>query len=263
MSLNHWGAQSFSPPYTAAGLSSLVSAPPWHYAGWLMNISFAYDAVLADSLVPPALGRATGVGCVHFADWQACSDRDELTDPVYAQYKETIVILQIQKPDGELSSYCPGIWVDQDISLLRGILQGWPKKFGSTWLTRSLPLQHPAAAPLVKGSKLGASLCSKDRRLIEAKAEFTGETGVALGFLQDPVIALVGLPDLSAPTAPVQLKQVRAQIKNITTSGWHQLSAELAFLPHPAEEVSVLSELSVLAASAGWVGLTIGGTCDV
>ena len=263
MASPHWGEQSFSPPYTAGGLSSLVSAPPWHYAGWLLNISFEYDVGLAEALVPPLLGRPTGVGCVHFADWQACSDRDELSDPVYSQYKETILILQVQRADGSIHSYCPGIWVDQDISLLRGILQGWPKKFGSTWLTRSLPLQHPAAAPLEHGSRLGASLCSKDRRLIEAKAQLTGEPGLALGFLQDPVIGLVGLPDLSAPAAAVKLKMVRADIDDITTSGWHAATAQLAFLPHPREEMSLLSDVSVRAASAGWVGLTIQGTRDV
>lgn len=263
MSQQTWGARAFSPPYTAGGQSSLVSAPPWHYAGWMMNIGFEYEPALAQALVPPTLGRATGVGCVHFADWQACSDRDELTDPVYAQYKETILILQVQRPDGTLNSYCPGIWVDQDISLLRGLLQGWPKKFGSTWLTRSLPIQHPAAAPLVKGSRLGASLCTKDRRLIEAKAVLTGEPGQALGFLQNPVLGYVGLPDLSAAQMAVRLKLVRADIDNITTSGWHAATAQLTFLPHPGEEVSLFSEVSVRAASAGWLGLTIRGTLDV
>jgi hypothetical protein len=64
---------------------------------------------------------------------------------VLAQYRETIVVLEIERPDASRCMYCPAIWVDQDISLVRGLLQGWPKKMGSTWLTRSLPLDHPAA----------------------------------------------------------------------------------------------------------------------
>ena len=40
---------------------------------------------------------------------------------------------------GEAVCFCPLIYVDQDVSMLRGLLQGWPKKMGSTWLTRSLP----------------------------------------------------------------------------------------------------------------------------
>ncbi len=47
------------------------------------------------------------------------------------------------------------IYVDQDISLLRGWLQGWPKKIGQTWLTRSMPLIHPAAARVVGRQPIG------------------------------------------------------------------------------------------------------------
>jgi hypothetical protein len=151
---------SFTPPFTSSGRSALVQAPPWYYAGWLVNVEFAFDAALGAALVPPDLGVPTGKGCVHFADWQACgSDGQELLDPVYAQYRETIVVLEIAPRQGaDARFYCPLIYVDQDISLLRGWLQGWPKKIGQTWLTRSLPLVHPAAAPLSEGSRLGASL---------------------------------------------------------------------------------------------------------
>lgn len=261
--MNHWSTNAFTPPYTLAGHSALVSAPPWHYAGWLLNVQFQYAVEQAAAWVPPHLGTATGIGCVHFADWQATSDRDELLDPVYSQYKETILILQLQQADGSLLSYCPGIWVDQDISLLRGLLQGWPKKFGSTWLTRSLPLAHPAAAPLQAGSKLGASLCVKDRRLIDAKVTLTGKPGTALGFLQHPVVGLVGMPNLSNPSQPAALKAVRAQIGDLVSSGWHDASAQLQFFAHPHEETSVLGHVEVTAASAGWLGLTIKGTSDV
>jgi hypothetical protein len=72
---------------------------------------------------------------MHFADWQATTDGRELLNPVYAQYRETIVVVEIERPDGTLSlfNFCPFIWVDQDISLVRGYLQGWPKKLGSTY----------------------------------------------------------------------------------------------------------------------------------
>ena len=74
--------------------------PPWHYAGWLMNVAVRVDPARSDAVVPRELGRLTGNGCVHFADWQATSDGSELLDPVYAQYRETIVIVEIERPDG-------------------------------------------------------------------------------------------------------------------------------------------------------------------
>lgn len=87
--------KSFSAPFTRSGRSALVPPPPWHYAGWLMNVAIHCDPLNSAELVPPALGRLTGNGCVHFADWQATTNGDELIDPVYAQYRETIIIVEI------------------------------------------------------------------------------------------------------------------------------------------------------------------------
>jgi hypothetical protein len=77
-----------------------------------------------------------------------------LIDPVLAQYRETIVVLQIERPD---DTRCPSLWVDQDISLLRGLLQGWLKKMGSTWLTRSLPLDQRTLGPEYRSHPEGCS----------------------------------------------------------------------------------------------------------
>jgi len=253
---------SFTPPHTVHGRSALVVAPPWHYAGWLLNVSFGFDAARGADLVPPALGRTTGQGCVHFADWQATSDGSELLDPVQAQYRETIVVLEIERPDGQRWGCCPAIWVDQDTSLLRGLLQGWPKKMGSTWLTRSLPLEHPAAAPLREGTRLGASLAVKDRRVIEAEARLTGQPGQALGFLAMPTLGVVGFPDLREPARLPALRLLRADVANPTASRWHAATATLRVFDHPREELSLLGELAAGEASAGWCGLTIVGARD-
>jgi hypothetical protein len=152
---------SFTAPFTASGRSAIVPSPPWHYAGWLLNVAIQFDTSNSAALVPPALGRLNGNGCIHFADWQSTTDGNELLDPVYAQYRETIVIVEIEHPDGKLFNFCPFIWVDQDIALMRGLLQGWPKKLGTTYLTRSLPIEHVAAAPLKAGSRMGATLSVK------------------------------------------------------------------------------------------------------
>ena len=39
---------------------------------------------------------------------------------------------------------CPFIWVDRDFALTRGWLQGFPKKLGSIWITRTFGLDSPA-----------------------------------------------------------------------------------------------------------------------
>lgn len=251
--------RSFTAPFTASGRAALVPPPPWHYAGWLLNVAVRCATDNSAALVPPALGRLTGNGCIHFADWQATTDGSELLDPVYAQYRETIVIVEIARRDGTLFNFCPFIWVDQDISLLRGLLQGWPKKLGTTHLTRSLPIDHVAAAPLKAGTRLGASLTVKERRLIEATATLTGRTGQPYGLLANRTIGTVGWPDLTCPNTTPELHWVLPDIQEKVFSQWHDAEAALTILPHPREELSLLGEVQVCGASAGWLGITVAG----
>ena len=251
--------ESFTAPFTRSGRSSIVPSPPWHYAGWLMNVAIRCDTSNSDAVVHPALGSLTGKGCIHFVDWQATTDGHELVDPVYAQYRETIVIVEIERPDGNLFNYCPFIWVDQDISLVRGLLQGWPKKFGSTHLTRSLPIDHVAAAPLKIGSRMGASLTVKERRLIEASLKLTGKVGRPYGFLANKTIGAIGWPDLTQPAHCPELNWVLPNIQDKVASDWYDAEATINVLPHPVEEISLLGELEAEGASVGWAGITVVG----
>ena len=249
----------FTPPFTPRGLASLVPPPPWHYAGWLLSIELECDRDRAARFVPAQVGAATGRGTVHFADWQATTDGSELLDPVLAQYRETIVVLEVERPGGAAANFCPLIYVDQDVSMLRGLLQGWPKKMGSTWLTRSLPLDHPAAAPLRQGTRLGATLSVNGRRLVEARLELTGRPGEPLGFAARPTWGTIGFADLTRPERPPELRHVRSLVSGKIASGWHEATAELAFLDVPREELVDLGLRRTTRASAGWLGITIAG----
>jgi Acetoacetate decarboxylase (ADC) len=129
-----WSHRSFTAPFTATGRSALVPPPPWHYAGWLLNVAFRFDAKAAAPLVPPAAGKPLGTGCVHFADWQACTDGHELLDPVLAQYRETIVVLEIERPDGSRCVFCPAIWVDQTSPYCAGCCRVGPRRWAAPGL---------------------------------------------------------------------------------------------------------------------------------
>ena len=139
--------QGLTSPYTPSGCSALVPPPPWHYAGDVVSLALDVDQGRADALLPDGFGRATGHAYGHFCEWQATTDGSELLDPVYAQYREFFILIEAER-DGALALFCPFIYVDQDISMVRGLLQGWPKKMGSVWVTRSYEDlgDHPAAA---------------------------------------------------------------------------------------------------------------------
>ncbi len=252
----------YTAPFTPRGLASLVAPPPWHYCGWLLNVEFECDPARAAGFVPREVGVATGRGAIHFADWQATTDGSELLDPILSQYRETIVLVEVTRPDGRPANFCPLIYVDQDVSMLRGLLQGWPKKLGSTWLTRSLPLDHPAAAPLRAGTRLGASLTVKDRRLADARLELTGRAGEPIGFAARPTWGTVGWPDLTRPGEPPAPRYLRPVVANRVGGEWHGATAELAFHATPREELADLGLRRATRASAGWMGMTITGAVE-
>ncbi len=82
-----------------------------------------------------------------------------------AQYKEAFAVVRCTF-EGRTYSRCVYIWVDKDFAMLRGIHQGYPKKFGSIHMTRPHPF---APAPQVAvGGMFGATLAANDRRLAEA-----------------------------------------------------------------------------------------------
>ena len=93
-------------------------------------------ALLPDELDLPHDDEDPGAVAFIWADWQACSDDGrELDDPIRLQYKEAFVVVRCRWRD-ELWSRCVFIWVDKDFAMVRGHLQGYPKKLGSVQLSR-------------------------------------------------------------------------------------------------------------------------------
>ncbi len=251
----------FTPPYSPSGRSSLVPPPPWHYAGQILSLAFPIDRDAAASLLPEGFGRATGKGFGHFCEWQATTDGSELLDPAYAQYKEFFVLIEAERKDG-LGLFCPFIFVDQDISLARGWLQGWPKKLGSIWMTRSYALSHPAAAPCKKGTSMGASLAVKDRRLAELAITLNGGEGKRLGFFAAPTFGLLAQPSILGQADPGTKRLVRATVENSTAGAFHAGQGELRFLPSPKDELALLSPKGAVEASLGTIAMTITGAVE-
>jgi len=167
-------------PRTASGRASLLPPLPWHYSGDLLTVEYRTDPSAIASLLPDGISIANDdedPGAVAFiwADWQSCGDDGaELLDPVRAQYKEAFVVVRCRY-GGELYSRCLFIWVDKDFALVRGYLQGYPKKFGSIHQTRPVTLGR-AGPRLESGAVFGMTLAASDRRLAQATVTLSGSS---------------------------------------------------------------------------------------
>jgi Acetoacetate decarboxylase (ADC) len=157
--------KGYTLPLTPKGTSSLAPMPPWHYVGTCLAIEYEADPDAVASFLPPGLEFHSPQCAVYFSDWQYASETgEEYLDPIRSQYHEMILLISAAF-QGNPCAYCPLIWVDQDVALMRGLTQGWPKQIGSIWITRSFDLPSKAGPLVGPGGKFGATLAVKDRRL--------------------------------------------------------------------------------------------------
>jgi Acetoacetate decarboxylase (ADC) len=165
--------KAFSVPITPQGKSTLATLPPWHYSGDCIAIEYWADPGATEALLPPGLTpdkKSGGRAFFWFLDWQFTGSNDELTDPSRYQYREAFALVEAVF-DGLPVNYCPYIFVDNDAALARGWAQGFPKKLASVYQTRSFSAPSPAAAPLTKGSRFGASVAAHGERLATARIQ--------------------------------------------------------------------------------------------
>jgi acetoacetate decarboxylase len=233
--------QGYSLPLSPEGRSSLVPRPPWHYVGDFLVIEYWADPAAVAAVLPSGLepyaddpGRCAAL----FVDWQSCSDsREELVDPARSQYREFFLVVNALL-DGEHVTTCPYIWVDRDFALVRGWVQGFPKKLGSVWMTRSFGLGGPADPVPAPGATFGGTLAANDRRLAEGTVtlERPAESGPTHN--DPPLVNVRHFPRLEAGRhdEPAVHELVRARSRDRSISEIWEGSATLALYAAPNEE---------------------------
>jgi hypothetical protein len=164
--------KGFTVPLTPRGSSALVAPPPWHYSSDCIVIEYWADPDAVQALLPPGVApdpKSKGRAFFWFLDWQFTGSNDELTDPARYQYREAFALVEAVV-DGKPVN-CPFIFVDNDAAIARGWAQGYPKKSGSIYQTRTFSAPSPAAAPLARGSRFGASVAAHGERLATARIQ--------------------------------------------------------------------------------------------
>lgn len=239
--------KGYSLPLTPKGNSCIVPAPPWYYVGNILAIEYEADIENIAAFLPEGLEPSSNQCAVYFAEWQYCSELgEEHLDPVHSQYKETIILVSAKYNDSPVS-YCPFIWVDQDLALMRGLIQGWPKQIGETHITRVYNLPSKASTQLAKGGKFGAALSVKGRRLVEARVTLTEETQGLPNPTFAQAVNLRHFPDLikGRHNHPLIHGLVQLKSRDVSISPIWKGDAGLDFLDHPFLELPDLRPVKV------------------
>ncbi|MEL7602361.1 MAG: acetoacetate decarboxylase family protein [Bacillota bacterium] len=239
--------KGYTLPRTPLGKSGLLPAPPWHFVGDALVVEYEADERKAAAFLPEGLELQSGRCAVYFMDWQYASDQgEEYLDPVCSQYRETIFLLSARY-EGMPVAYCPFIWVSQDKSMMRGLIQGWPKQFGETWITRDFKIPSKAGPAAGQAGKYGASLSLLGRRLVEATVAVQEETAQ----MPSPTFAGAALvryfPELekAKQSSPAVHELVRLKSRDVSVSPVWKGDASFTIFDHPYTELPDLKPVSV------------------
>lgn len=241
--------QGFSVPLTPQGQSALVSPPPWHYSSDCIAVEFWTDPAAVAALLPPGLSadeNSAGRSFFWFLDWQFTGSNDELTDPARYQYREAFMLVEALFERTPVN-YCPYIFVDNDAAIARGWAQGFPKKLGSIYQTRSFAAPSAAAAPLARGSRFGASVAAHGERMATARLQLEEGLADPSTVFNRPTVMRRYFPQIAAShqRRPAVDELTMSLTDNLAIVGVWSGAAELTIPYVPGEDMHVLAPTRV------------------
>jgi hypothetical protein len=170
----------WSAPFTRSGRSALVPRGPWTYAITGLGASYRADPSALSEVVPKPLRVVDGEVFTYVVEVVTYSPHAselvvEAPDQLY--YHEGAFFVKVEY-GGRLYAYCPFMWVDSDVSLLRGLLVGWPKKLARIALTKLHPLLPGFERPR-RGLRLGGYVARAGSTLYRVRVSLESDEGTS------------------------------------------------------------------------------------
>jgi len=253
--------RGYTLPLSPEGRSSIVEPPPWYYGGEVMQLVFRAPKERAAELIPPPLelGPEPGKGIVWFVEWVSVSESNPdmaFVNPERAVYQECLIMIQCSFR-GEPGYIVPYIWVDNDFTLMRGFVQGFPKKLCRIYRTKLYDLN-----PKVGGKGVGA----KVKGICEAHGERIVEGSLVFARQADPselpqvrFYLMRHFPDIEDPSKPAVHELAVSRVSDFAVADVWAGDAELRFFESAVEEAASLSPVEMLGGFYHAIGLTITG----
>src|SRR5258708_16037173 len=99
---------------------------------------------------------------------------------------------------GSRIAWCPYCYADNDAALMRGWIQGYPRKFGAVHQTRTFATASAASAPLAHDSRFSACMSAHGRLLVQARITLREKAECLVGLLDRRILGRRYFPRLSA-----------------------------------------------------------------
>src|ERR1700754_2713815 len=239
----------FTAPRSLLGAAALVPSPPWHFAGDVLAVEFWNDPDVSVHALPTGVEldkKCPGHSVALFTDYQFTARNDEHLDPARYQSRGFSVLLDAMWK-GSPIAWCPYCYADNDAALMRGWIQGYPRKFGAIHQTRTFAAASPATAQLARDSRFTACMSAHGRLLVQAHVTLREKAEHLAGLLDRRIVGRrpfprlsAGMHDKQAVDELVRCVSYQLRITNIWTG-----EGDLNFPEAYGEELEVLGPLKV------------------
>jgi len=241
--------RGFAAPRSPLGAAALVPPPPWHFAGDVVAVEFWNDTDVSIETLPAGVeldANRNGHSVALFTDYQFTAQNDEHLDPARYQCRGFNVLLDAMWK-GSRIAWCPYSYVDNDAAVLRGWIQGYPKKLGTVHQTRTFAAMSPASAPLVSNSRFAARMSANGQLLAQARITLHEKAAHLAGLLDRRIVGRRYFPRLCVGMydRPVVDELVRCISKDLLITNIWMGEGELDFPETCGEELDILAPLKV------------------
>jgi hypothetical protein len=241
--------KGFTGPRSPLGAAALVPPPPWHFAGDVLAVEFWNDPDVSAQLLPTGVEldkTSPGHSVALFTDYQFTAQNDEHLDPARYQCRGFSVLLDAMWKGGRIA-WCPYCYVDNDAALMRGWIQGFPRKLGVVYQTRTFASAGVASAPLAHEGRFSACMSAHGRSLVQARVTLREKAERVIGLLDRRIVGRRVFPRLSAGTQdrPAVDELVRCVSSHLLITNVWIGESDLNFPEAFGEELELLGPLKV------------------
>ena len=241
--------KGFTAPRSPLSVAALVPPPPWHFAGDVLAVEFWNDPDVSVDILPAGVEldrECPGRSVALFTDYQFTAQNDEYLDPARYQCRGFSILLDAMWKGTQIA-WCPYCYVDNDAALMRGWIQGYPRKLGTIHQTRTFAVASAASAPLVHDGRFSACMSAHGRLLVQARVTLHEKAERLVGLLDRRIVGRRHFPRLSAGMhdKPAVDELVRCVSNHLLITNIWSGAGELDFPEAYGEELEVLGPLKV------------------